>query len=114
MSNGVKIALAVAGVGIVGYFLLKSTSATTSPRPTFAPFASLTAFASGIVSDVTALSKLRSNTPNPNATSPSGTLVSIDSAGAFTPVVPSGFDTSNYSTSSGFEYTDTSGNFIAG
>ena len=121
MSNEVKIGLAVAGVAIVGYFLLKSTTAPTPTKTTFAPLQSITAFASGIVADVTALSKLGStNAPNPNATSPSGTLLSIGNGvatyggGVTAPIVPNTFDTSNYSTSQGFEYTDSSGNFIAG
>lgn len=30
------------------------------------------------------------------------------------PSVPAGFDTSNYTTSSGYQYTDENGNFVAG
>lgn len=66
MSDGAKIALAVAGVAIVGFFVLKSTGAIAAhpAAGVVAPSNTATAFISGIFSLGTAA--INANRPNPN------------------------------------------------
>lgn len=70
MSNGAQIAIGIGVVAVVGYFVIKKTTApAAAPRGT-APAATTTSFVSGIVSGISGLaSAFSSNKPNPTNTS---------------------------------------------
>lgn len=118
----------IIGVGLAGAFILYelfkpggSFSSTPSTRTTISSTGNLV---SGLVTPVAQLVA--------NLTAPAGPQVYGPAAagqaatpvinngvatypdGTVAPVVPSNFDTSNYTTSDGFMYTDSNGNFVAG
>lgn len=108
MSDGAKAALIIGGVAVGAFLIVKAIAPAPSVVPSgTAAGNTITAFVSGIVQGFRSPSKASSAPAN-------APLAGISSATANAPSLPEGFDTNNYQTSNGFEYTDSSGNFIAG
>lgn len=103
MKTSTAILLAVAGVAVV--FIATRSSAPRLPVGTTSSSASsaiggLGAFFGGLIANG------------------GGAISSLFGGGSSSsssgPTVPSNFDTNNFTTTNGFEFTDASGNFIAG
>jgi hypothetical protein len=102
MSETTKTVLIAGGVVVGAYVLMRvlSPPAATVPRPS--------AGTSSLAGIIGAVANIGSSVTN---------LFGHSSGGASNPnapTVPANFDTSNYSVSNGFMFTDASGNFVAG
>lgn len=101
MSETTKTLLIAGGVVVGAFVLMRVISPPAVPKGPPSATSSL----AGVISSVAALGSgitnlfghSTSGSSNPNA-----------------PSVPANFDTSNYSVSNGFMFTDANGNFIAG
>jgi len=107
MSETTKTVLIVGGVAVGAFVLLKAIA----PSPGIAaygkqPANTATASIQGLIGIGSALKGLFSSGGS-SSSSPSSGPTAAD-------LTAIGFDTNNYTTSNGFEYTDSSGKFIAG
>lgn len=105
MSSTVKTVLIVGGAAVGVFVLLK----LLSPSPLAAAYGRQPANTgilttngiAGIAAGIAGIFKGAGSSPSSSSSSTG-------------PSVPANFDTSNYTTTSGFEFTDSSGNFVAG
>lgn len=114
MSDTTKTIL-IAGGALAGLFVIYRLSSGGSSGLLGSPNANRPTGAAGVIAALSpALAVGINNLTRPSTSTTSAALVSYGTGTNQAPSVPEGFDTSNYTTSDGFMYTDSNGGFVAG
>jgi hypothetical protein len=120
MSDGIKIALGIGAVAIVGYFVVSTINKPKVVPSETAANNTTTAFVSGIIQGFGGLFTSKAGAPanapltniGSSYTSASGGASATDPSNVV--IQDTGFDTSNYTTQNGSAFTDANGNFVLG